>query len=158
MVGKSSDVKKKELTEKAKKVLLDAEKQGILNYRIPAEADKTAKSNESIKPSGLSASIPLSYSDDQYDYTYNKIGSFKKAYLSGKLYKGVRDELNLYLKRGRKTKADSRQATVERDKEAYGIILQWFLDFNGTQIFDLKRRFMKLNNPRIASFFDEEEK
>ena len=155
--GKNADVRELKKLSKAEKVLQDAEKQTTLQLSISNEAEKESKSDTLIASSTNLSGVEVNYTDSQYDFYYPKFSKFKRKYLKGRLYKGVREEINLYLRRGRRGGSDCRQAHPNLFKQAWAIALEWLVEFNGTQVFELHRKFKQLNNPNMSLFSDEEE-
>lgn len=84
--------------------------------------------------------------DYAHNLTYKQINPLKKAFIpKGKDGQEVRDEINLFLKEGKRRGRDSRQAYIHIMVEAVNTFKHWVNEFGGKQIPELYNRFYDIN-------------
>jgi len=134
--GNGPRIKKQtQLSDELKKVLEEAEK--IVNFEPTFDFEHT----------GAKIILPaIQNPDDAYELYYMSLGKLKRAFIpKGKTGQPVRDEINIYLKRGKEKGADGRQSYTHMMREAINIFLNWANEYNGENIMDLYLTFHDLN-------------
>jgi hypothetical protein len=83
--------------------------------------------------------------EKSYDLFYKKLSSIKKDFLKGNVYKPIRDEISIFMKKGRIKGADSRMAENEIKEVAYLQMKEWITSNDSGDVIALFKIFRKLN-------------
>jgi hypothetical protein len=137
--GNDSGTKKQaQLSNELKKVLEEAEK--IVSFEPSFD----------FEHSGARIILPaIQNPDDAYELYYSSLAKLKRSFIpKGKTGQPVRDEINIFLKRGKEKGADGRQSYTHLMREAINIFLKWANEYNGGNIMDLYFTFHDLNNKK----------
>lgn len=137
--GNDSGTKNKaQLSDELKKVIEEAEKV----VKIEPVFDFEHSGSRIVLPA-------IQNPDDAYELYYKSLGKLKRAFIpKGKIGQPVRDEINIYLKRGKIKGADGRQSYTHMMREAINMFLGWANEYNGENIMALYLMFHDLNNAK----------
>lgn len=136
------DLKRLKKYEKLEKLWEETEHRNANQQTIFDEVEKNIKDLPMTNPSLADLQNP-EYSHKLYHKTLRYL--MRLNIPKGKDGKELRDEINLFLKEGKKTGRDGKQAYTKLFVEAVNIFKQWLNDYGGSQRVELFYRFREKN-------------
>jgi hypothetical protein len=114
--------------------------------KMAGDADKRSQRMETLFPAEPVPGLVLGDNPQgRYEAWYKGWAVFRKAYLPGKPYKLIRDEVNAFMKEGKRRGADSRMATQPLMEEAIAQLRKWLVEGGGQDTVNLYLIFRDLN-------------